>query len=113
MESRNHRPVWFAEEAEEPAGRGPDLLTAEEAAVLLRVGLQFIYRHAAELGGFRLLGDRGPWRFTRAELRRRQPPPQRVPPRRTVRARGARNRERTHTPSGAPLLPAEPRREAR
>lgn len=114
MESSDRRLAWSAEEAGEPAGRGTDLLTAEEAAVLLRVGLKFIYAHAAELGGFRLLGDRGPWRFTLAELQRRQfSAPQRVPPRRSVRARGARNRERTRTPSGAPLLPAEPRREAR
>ncbi len=111
MESHT-KPVRLAEEADETAFGGPDLLTAEEAAVFLRVGLKFIYAHAAELGGFRLLGDSGPWRFSRAELRQRPTALQRVVPRRAVRARGAHERERAHTPSGAPLLPPEPRREA-
>jgi hypothetical protein len=64
------------------------------------------------VGGFRLLGDRGPWRFTRAELRQRPIASRRVAPRRAVRSRGAHISGRTRTPSGAPLLPAEPRREA-
>jgi hypothetical protein len=53
-----------------PAGNAPDreLLTAAEAAVLLRVERSWIYAHAAEIGGWRLLGDRGPWRFARQRL---------------------------------------------
>lgn len=43
MESHTHRPVRLAEEADETAFRGPDLLTAEEAAVYLRVAPKWIY----------------------------------------------------------------------
>jgi hypothetical protein len=111
MESRTQT-VRLTEAADESASQGSDLLTAEEAAVFLRIGLKFVYRHAAELGGFRLLGDRGPWRFTRAELRQRPIASRRVAPRRAVRSRSARTSGRARTPSGAPLLPAEPRREA-
>lgn len=46
----------------------PELLTAEEAARLLRVRPAWIYAHARELGGWRLLGARGPWRFRRRQL---------------------------------------------
>jgi hypothetical protein len=46
----------------------PELLTAEEAARLLRVRPAWIYVHARELGGWRLLGERGPWRFSRRRL---------------------------------------------
>jgi hypothetical protein len=46
----------------------PELLTAEEAARLLRVRPAWIYAHARELGGWRLLGERGPWRFSRRRL---------------------------------------------
>ncbi len=46
----------------------PELLTAEEAAQLLRVRPAWVYAHARELGGLRLLGERGPWRFSRRQL---------------------------------------------
>jgi hypothetical protein len=46
----------------------PELLTAEEAARLLRVRKAWVYAHARELGGWRLLGERGPWRFSRRRL---------------------------------------------
>lgn len=46
----------------------PELLTAEEAAGLLRVRPAWIYSHARELGGRRLLGEQGPWRFSRRQL---------------------------------------------
>lgn len=46
----------------------PELLTAEEAARLLRVRPAWIYSHARELGGRRLLGEQGPWRFSRRQL---------------------------------------------
>lgn len=49
-------------------GELPELLTAEEAARLLRVRPAWIYSHARELGGRRLLGEQGPWRFSRREL---------------------------------------------
>ncbi|MGO9319223.1 MAG: helix-turn-helix domain-containing protein [Solirubrobacteraceae bacterium] len=97
----------------EVAVGGPDLLTAEEAAVLLRVGRKFIYAHAHALGGWRLLGDRGPWRFSRSELLAHRPAVPRIRPHPTRASRGVRGREQARTPAGAPLLPAEPRREAR
>jgi hypothetical protein len=46
----------------------PELLTVEEAARLLRVCPAWVYTHARELGGWRLLGERGPWRFSRRRL---------------------------------------------
>ncbi len=46
----------------------PELLTADEAARLLRVHKAWVYAHARELGGWRLLGERGPWRFSRRRL---------------------------------------------
>ncbi len=46
----------------------PELLTAEEAAQLLRVRPAWVYAHARELGGQRLLGEKGPWRFSRRRL---------------------------------------------
>jgi hypothetical protein len=109
MASHTHRPVRLAEKADETAFRGADLLTAEEAAVLLRVARKFVYAHAPALGGWRLLEDRGPWRFSRRELLARRSAVGRAP--RT--GRGAGGRERTHTLAGAPMLPAEPRREVR
>jgi len=42
MESRTH-PVRLADEPDETAFRGPDLLTAEEAAVYLRVAPKWVY----------------------------------------------------------------------
>ena len=51
-----------------PCGEQPELLTAREAAGLLRVRLGWVYAHARELGGWRLLGNRGPWRFSRRRL---------------------------------------------
>ena len=45
-----------------------ELLTAEEAARVLRVRRAWVYAHARELGRWRLLGDRGPWRFSRRRL---------------------------------------------
>jgi hypothetical protein len=44
------------------------LLTAEEVSRLLRVRKAWVYAHARELGGWRLLGERGPWRFSRRRL---------------------------------------------
>jgi hypothetical protein len=110
MESGTH-PVRLTE-AQETAFRGPDLLTAEEAAVLLRVARKFIYAHAPALGGWRLLGDRGPWRFSRRELLARRSAAGRVPSR-PARASPSTGRRRIHTLAGAPMLPAEPRREVR
>jgi len=47
----------------------PDrLLTVKEVAAFLRVRPDWVYAHARELGGWRLLGDRGPWRFSRQNL---------------------------------------------
>jgi hypothetical protein len=57
-----------ANEAAQIRDQRPELLTAEEAARLLRVRLGWIYAHARELGGWRLLGERGPWRFSRRRL---------------------------------------------
>lgn len=111
MESR-HQPVWLAEEADKPDEDGPDLFTVEEAAVYLRVAPKWIYANAREIGGFRLLGDRGPWRFPRRELPTRRERlgavPARPPHDRRSRASGRRT-----TPSGVPILPSEPRRETR
>jgi excisionase family DNA binding protein len=44
-----------------------DFLTAEEAAVVLRVSTATIRRHASELGGFKLPGCRR-WLFRYATL---------------------------------------------
>jgi hypothetical protein len=112
MESRTHRPVRLTEEPDETAFRGPDLLTAEEAAVYLRVAPKWVYANAREIGGFRLLGDRGPWRFSRRELLARRSAMGR-PPRSALARTGAGGRKRTHMLAGAPMLPAEPRREVR
>jgi hypothetical protein len=114
MESRKYRLVGL------PGGdddgdrvQDPELLTADEAADLLRVARKWVYAHAAELGGWRLLGDRGPWRFSRRELlARRSPVAERGPARRAPARRVARAGARTHTRNGAPILHAEPRREA-
>jgi hypothetical protein len=111
MESRPHQPVRLA--AQESTFRGVELLTAEEAAVLLRVARKFVYAHAAALGGWRLLGDRGPWRFSRRELLERREQAGRVPPRPSRTGPRAGGRQRTRTLAGAPVLPAEPRLEAR
>lgn len=46
------------------ARRAADLLTAQEAAQLLRVRRAWVYANARELGGRRLLGERRPWRFS-------------------------------------------------
>jgi Helix-turn-helix domain len=114
MESRKYRLVGDRGDAlAAPRAVGSDLLTAEEAAELLRVARKWVYAHATELGGFRLLGDRGPWRFSRRELLERYASsPNSGAARRFPARRAARSRERTHTPSGAPILHAEPRVEA-
>jgi hypothetical protein len=96
-----------AEDAAEWPDEG-ELLTAAEAARVLRVARRFVYEHASELGGWRLLGERGPWRFARQELLERCRPGQRGA---SPQGRG-RARKQTHTPSGVPILPSEPRREA-
>jgi len=91
-----------------------DLLTTAEAARVLRVAPKFVYSHARELGGFRLLGDRGPWRFAHRDLLARSSfAPELVLSHRTRARAAARGHKQTHTPSGAPLLPSEPRGEAR
>jgi hypothetical protein len=56
-------------------GEPPDLLTAQEAAQLLRVRREWVYANARELGGWRLLGERGPWRFSRRRLQASQGAP--------------------------------------
>jgi excisionase family DNA binding protein len=85
----------------------PELLTAEEAATYLRVTRSWVYEHAAELGGYRLLGDRGRWRFPRSRLlgadrpetvARSAPPPAR-----------ARRRRPPGSSSTVTLLPITPR----
>ncbi|MGA8365405.1 MAG: hypothetical protein WB709_12935, partial [Solirubrobacteraceae bacterium] len=65
MDSRDER-----HPSDEPALRcePPDLLTAQEAAQLLRVRREWVYANARELGGWRLLGERGPWRFSLRRL---------------------------------------------
>jgi hypothetical protein len=74
---------------------------------------KWVYAHARELGGYRLLGDRGPWRFRRRDLLARREAPERRSPVRAVRPRRPSGGGRpTRTPGGAPILPAEPRREA-
>jgi hypothetical protein len=45
-----------------------DLITAKQAARMLRVHRDWVYSHALEIGGWRLLGDHGPWRFSRIAL---------------------------------------------
>jgi hypothetical protein len=87
-----------------------ELLTAAEAASVLRVARKFVYAHAKELGGSRLLGDRGPWRFQRRQLLARvlSAPEPALPRRRRARSNAA-SRKPTHTPNGAPILPSEPR----
>jgi hypothetical protein len=57
-----------ADEASRLRDELPELLTAEEAARLLRVRKAWVYAHARELGGWRLLGEQGPWRFSRRRL---------------------------------------------
>jgi hypothetical protein len=68
VESRQHHFDSLLDEADAADLRAAELLTAAEAAVLLRVARKFIYAHAPALGGWRLLGDRGPWRFSRRAL---------------------------------------------
>jgi hypothetical protein len=95
-----------------PAGSGrasppPDILTAEETAGLLRVRRAWVYANARQLGGWRLLGDRGPWRFSRRALvgddRQTAPEPNHLP----AQARGSQAAELN--PS-IPLLPIRRRR---
>jgi hypothetical protein len=108
VESRQHHFDSLLDEADAADLRAAELLTAAEAAVLLRVARKFIYAHASALGGWRLLGDRGPWRFSRRELLARRanaaPPSPRSP--RSARATTGR------ALAGAPVLAAEPRRES-
>ena len=80
----------------------PELLTADEAAGLLRVRRAWVYAHARELGGWRLLDDRGPWRFSRRELLRAASPPASDP--KAVSAQRRRPRVPRPNPS-IPLLP--------
>ncbi len=87
-----------------PCSEPPDLLTAGEAAQLLRVRREWVYAHALELGGWRLLGERGPWRFSR---RRLQAPPS-APSAPASAVPRTRPRERSST-ADAPLL-RRPRR---
>jgi hypothetical protein len=65
VDSRNER---LQDDEHGGARRDPELVTIEEAAVLLRVHRNWVYEHARALGGWRLLGDRGPWRFNRRKL---------------------------------------------
>jgi len=51
-----------------PAPTGPDLLTVEEVAQLLKVGPRYVYRHQKVLGGVRV-SDRK-LRFRRSVVRR-------------------------------------------
>jgi hypothetical protein len=107
VESRQHHLDSLLDEAGATDLRAAELLTAAEAAVLLRVARKFIYTHASALGGWRLLGDRGPGRFSRRELLARRASAAPASPRPLRSARGAPAR----TPAGAPVLAAEPRRE--
>ena len=113
MESRKHR-LDLLEEGEdtEARTREPELLTVGEAAAYLRVDSKWVYAHARELGGYRLLGDRGPWRFRRRDLLARREAERRSPVRALRSRQPSGARRPTRTPSGAPILPAEPRREA-
>jgi hypothetical protein len=111
VESRYHLDSLL-DEADATDLCAAELLTAAEAAVLLRVARKFIYAHAPALGGWRLLGDRGPWRFSRRELLARRAtaaPPSPRPPR---SARATTGRAPARTPAGAPVLAAKPRRES-
>lgn len=112
VQSRKDRVEWLAGEAEEARVRRPEVLTAEEAAALLQVARKFIYAHARELGGYRLLGDRGPWRFSRLDLLERREPPVRRRGAQRTRAGRPSTAGPARTPCGAPILPAEPRRRA-
>jgi hypothetical protein len=76
-----------------PRSEPPDLLTAQEAAQLLRVRREWVYAYARELGGWRLLGERGPWRFSRRRLQA----PQSAPSAPASSASSARPRERSST----------------
>ena len=49
MESRQHHLDSLLDEADAPDLRAAELLTAAEAAVLLRVARKFIYAHAPRL----------------------------------------------------------------
>jgi hypothetical protein len=110
MASRDQRlRVLEGGEHDEGDAHEPELLTVAEAAVYLRVAPKWVYANARELGGYRLLGDRGPWRFRRRDLLERREPPERRAPARHVRARRSADAGR---PTRTPLLPAEPRREA-
>jgi hypothetical protein len=88
----------------------PELLTVAEAARELRVAPKFVYRHARELGGWRLFGEHGPWRFARHELLAARPG--HAAAQRSGAPRRARARKQARTPSGAAILPSKARREA-
>jgi hypothetical protein len=82
----------------------PGVLTAGEAAELLRVQRAWVYAHAHELGGWRLLGKSGPWRFARDRLLQAG---QASPP---VARRGRSVRRAARPQSAVALLPVRPRR---
>lgn len=72
------------------------------------------FQRRRALGGWRLLGESGPWRFARHDLLARRSGAPELGSLQGTRARApARRHERTYTPTGVPILPSEPRREAR
>ncbi|MGH2853116.1 MAG: hypothetical protein ACRDLF_02845 [Solirubrobacteraceae bacterium] len=68
IESREHDTAELQRQLATARRTEPELLTAEETAQLLRVRPAWVYAHAHELGGRRLLGESGPWRFNRCQL---------------------------------------------
>jgi hypothetical protein len=103
-ESRNYRlSVLPTDGEDETSVRAPELLTVKEAAVLLRVERKWVYGHARELGGLRLLGDRGPWRSRRRDLLARRDQPDLAPVHRICPRRPRPRGDRAGTPNGAPI----------
>lgn len=88
------------------------VLSAAEAARLLGRRRQWVYEHAAELGGFRYgTGRRAPLGFDRLELERWKHEHQL--PRPAANGRGRRRAPRSTSPRGANLIPFEPMKEGR
>ena len=53
----------------QPAAKPSEFLTAKEAAALCKCSVQFVYDHAAYLGGAQIgNGQRRPWRFRRRDV---------------------------------------------
>ncbi len=55
--------------ATQPAPKPSEYLTAKEAAALCKCSVQFVYDHAAQLGGGQVgNGQKRPWRFRERDV---------------------------------------------